>query len=148
MRSYNYVIVPTHDFDQVQFRIRAIDFDQQSYEGRVKVYMPQFLKENGKFVEMVHNNLREESIQQYKIEERSAISKRIIRVQDRINFLLECMSEDEISSEEKVKRLRKDLFDYTKDKRFKTCKNMGAILRVAFDFVVRNYENVNHYVIH
>jgi DNA-binding protein H-NS len=110
--------------------------------------MPQFLKENGKFVEMVHNNLREESIQQYKIEERSAISKRIIRVQDRINFLLECMSEDEISSEEKVKRLRKDLFDYTKDKRFTTCKNMGAILRVAFDFVVRNYENVNHYVIH
>ena len=148
MRSYNYVIVPTHDFDQVQFRIRAIDFDQQSYEGRVKVYMPQFLKENGKFVEMVHNNLREESIQQYKIEERSAISKRIIRVQDRINFLLECMSEDEISSEEKVKRLRKDLFDYTKDKKFKTCKNMGAILRVAFDFVVQNYENVNHYVIH
>ena len=44
MRSYNYVIVPTHDFDQVQYRIRAIDFDQQSYEGSFKVYMPQFLK--------------------------------------------------------------------------------------------------------
>ena len=33
MRSYNYVIVPIHDFDQVIYKIRAIDFDQQSYEG-------------------------------------------------------------------------------------------------------------------
>ena len=30
MRSYNYVIVPIHDFDQVVYRIRAIDFDQLS----------------------------------------------------------------------------------------------------------------------
>ena len=36
MRSYNYVIVPTYDFDQVQYRIRAMDFDQQSFEGNIK----------------------------------------------------------------------------------------------------------------
>lgn len=29
MRSYNYVIVPIHDFDHVVYKIRAIDFDQQ-----------------------------------------------------------------------------------------------------------------------
>ncbi|MGB0476735.1 MAG: hypothetical protein ACPGHV_00720, partial [Flavobacteriaceae bacterium] len=34
MRSYNYVIVPTHDFDQVVYKIRSIDFDQQSYEAK------------------------------------------------------------------------------------------------------------------
>ena len=34
MRAYNYVIVPIHDFDQVVYKIRAIDFDQQSYEGK------------------------------------------------------------------------------------------------------------------
>jgi hypothetical protein len=34
MRSYNYVVDITPDFDDVQYRIRAIDFDQQSYEGR------------------------------------------------------------------------------------------------------------------
>ena len=45
MRSYNYVMVLTHDFDRIQYRIRAIDFDQQSYEGKIKVYIPQFLKE-------------------------------------------------------------------------------------------------------
>ena len=33
MRSYNYVIIPVHDFDQVIYRIRPIDFDQQTYEG-------------------------------------------------------------------------------------------------------------------
>jgi hypothetical protein len=26
--GYNYVIVPIHDFDQVVYRIRPIDFDQ------------------------------------------------------------------------------------------------------------------------
>ena len=46
MRSYNYVIVPTHDFDHVVYSIRAIDFDQQSYEGKFNVYRPQFFKEN------------------------------------------------------------------------------------------------------
>ena len=46
MRAYNYVIIPTHDFDQVVYKIRAIDFDQQSFEGDFKVYRPQLFKEN------------------------------------------------------------------------------------------------------
>jgi hypothetical protein len=46
MRSYNYVVVITQDFDRVQYRIRAMDFDQQCYEGNPRVYKPQFLKEN------------------------------------------------------------------------------------------------------
>lgn len=148
MRSYNYVIVPTHDFDQVQYRIRAIDFDQQCYEGKFKVYMPQFLKENNLFVQMVHENLHEQSINQYKIEERSAISKRILRVHDRVLHLLDCMSENAISTPEKVAQLKADLLVYTKDVKFKKCTSMGELLGVAFDFVVRNYENENHFLIH
>ncbi|WP_152287670.1 hypothetical protein [Flavicella marina] len=148
MRSYNYVIVPTHDFDQVQYRIRAIDFDQQCYEGRLKVYMPQFLKENNLYVDMVHENLREESINQYRIEERSAISKRIIRIHSRVMSLLECMSNDVISSPEKVKQLKTDLQEFTKDMKFKKCETMGEILKVGFDFVVRNYESENSYLIY
>lgn len=34
MRSYNFVIDMTADFDDTQFRFRAIDFDQQCYEGK------------------------------------------------------------------------------------------------------------------
>lgn len=143
MRAYNYVIVPTHDFDQVRYRIRAIDFDQQCYEGKFKVYMPQFLKENNSFVEMVHENLQEQSINQYKIEERSAISKRILRVHGRVLQLLKCMSQDTISSPEKVEQLKTDLLNYTKDVKFKNCNSMGDLLGVAFEFVVRNYENEN-----
>ena len=44
MRAYNYVIIPTHDFDKVVYKIRAIDFDQQCYEGNLQIYRPQFLK--------------------------------------------------------------------------------------------------------
>ena len=42
MRSYNFVIDMTADFDDTQFRFRAIDFDQQCYEGKRTMYLPQF----------------------------------------------------------------------------------------------------------
>ncbi len=148
MRSYNYVIVASYDFDQVEYRIRAMDFDQQSFEGNLKVYFPQFFKENYPFVKMVSENLQDESVEQYKREERSAIARRIKGAQDRVNDLLACMSDDTISTPEKIHQLKMDLNSYTKDKNFKNCSSMGDILKVAFDFVVRNYENVNAYIIH
>ena len=42
MRSYNYVVNVLPDIEDFQYRIRAIDFDQQSYEGRKNFYVPQF----------------------------------------------------------------------------------------------------------
>lgn len=147
MRSYNYVIVASYDFDQVEYRIRAMDFDQQSFEGNLKVYFPQYFKENYPFVKMVSENLQNESIEQYKKEERSAIARRLRGSQERINDLLACMKDDVISTPEKVKQLKMDLYDYTLDMDFKKCKTMGEILKVAFDFVTRNYENVNTYII-
>jgi hypothetical protein len=147
MRSYNYVIVASYDFDQVEYRIRAMDFDQQSYEGNLKVYFPQFFKENFPFVKMVSENLQAESIEQYKKEERSAIARRLKGSQKRIHRLIDCMTHDKISTPEKINQLKTDLKNYTKDKNFKDCKSMGEILEVAFDFVVRNYENVNTYII-
>ncbi len=64
MRSYNYVIVPTHDFDHVVYKIRAIDFDQQCYEGKFNIYKPQFFKENYKMVALVTEKFQAESIDQ------------------------------------------------------------------------------------
>lgn len=148
MRSYNYVIVASYDFDQVEYRIRAMDFDQQSFEGNLKVYFPQFFKENFPFVKMVSENLQDESVEQYKKEERSVIARRLKGSQERINALIDCMSNDNISTKEKIDQLKMDLNRYTKDKNFKKCTSMGDILRVAFDFVTRNYENVNTYIIH
>lgn len=75
MRSYNYVIIPVHDFDQVIYRIRPIDFDQQTYEGNLKVYLPQYFKENNVMVNMVLEKLKPNSIEQYRKEVRSQIVK-------------------------------------------------------------------------
>ena len=143
MRSYNYVIVPTHDFDHVVYKIRAIDFDQQSYEGKFNIYRPQFFKENIKMVKLVQEKFQKESIDQYKMEERSIIAKRLISYQDRINGLLNCMVNDSISKPENVTALKIKIFEYTQDVKFKRSKNMGEIVKNALAFVKRNFENVN-----
>ncbi len=143
MRSYNYVIVPTHDFDHIVFKIRAIDFDQQSYEGKFNIYRPQFFKENLKMVELVSEKFQKESIDQYKLEERSIVAKRLISYHDRIEELLDCMISDKISVSKHIDLLKSKIYDYTLDLKFKRSKNMGEILKNALDFIKRNYENVN-----
>jgi len=143
MRSYNYVIVPTHDFDHVVYKIRAIDFDQQCFEGKLKVYRPQFFKENFLMVELVRGKLQSHSIDQYKVEERSIVAKRIISSEDRIEELQDICREDDISLKENIKMLGEQIHELTLDVTFKKCKTMGEILTLALDFVKRNYENVS-----
>lgn len=143
MRSYNYVFVTTHDFDHIEYKIRAIDFDQQSYEGKFNIYRPQFFKENIKMVELVSEIFQRLSIDQYKIEERSILVKRLKSFNDRIRGLLDCMNADVISKEEYVDLLKMKIFDYAQDEKFKECKSMGQILKCSLEFLVRNYENVN-----
>jgi len=147
MRSYNYVFVVSHDFDQVQYRIRAIDFDQQSYEGALKIYLPQFFKENSTLVKMVEKSLQAESVAQYKNEERSLLAKRARASHLRLEKLIKCMMVDEISKPEKILQLRREVMAMTKDVNFRHAKTMGEILKYALDFVIRNYENVNTYII-
>lgn len=147
MRSYNYVFVVTHDFDRIDYRIRAIDFDQQSFEGNIKVYKPQFLKENNKLVRLTLELLKEESIEQYKKEERSLLAKRATSESGRLNELLFCMCEDTISTPEKIKELRAELLNLTGDINFKKADNMGEIVKSALAFIVRNYNNENPYII-
>ncbi|QSS96981.1 hypothetical protein [Psychroflexus sp. ALD_RP9] len=139
MRSYNYVVIPTHDFDHVDYKIRAIDFDQQNFEGNLKVYRPQFFKENYTMVKLVESHLEESSIEQYRKEERSQVAKRLITSQKRFRMLIRCMIKDHISTRENVLQLRKELVNYTRDVKFKRAKTMGHILKTALDFVKRNY---------
>ncbi|WP_394335046.1 hypothetical protein [Tenacibaculum holothuriorum] len=143
MRSYNYVIVPTHDFDNVVYKIRAIDFDQQCFEGKFKVYYPQFFKENITMVQLVGEKLSSPSIEQYKLEERSIVAKRILSSEKRITELVSCMKNDVISTEKNIDLLKQQIFDFTKDIPFKKSDNMGEILENALSFVKRNYENVS-----
>ena len=141
MRSYNYVIIPTHDFDQVIYKIRAIDFDQQSFEGKLKVYRPQFFKENKIIMELIKEKLNKHSVDQYKTEERSIIAKRILSSERRIKKIIKCMLNDNISTEKNIDLLSKQIYSLTRDKSFKKTSNMGEILKATFDYILKNYEN-------
>ncbi|TDD98604.1 hypothetical protein [Flavobacterium cellulosilyticum] len=143
MRAYNYVIVPIHDFDQVVFKIRPIDFDQQCYEGNLKVYRPQFFKENMPMVKLAKEKLANSSTEQYKNEERAALAKRIYSTETRIKKLLQIMGNDTIAPEENVNKLKLELYRLTHDINFKRAKSMGNVLNSAFDFITRNYKNIN-----
>jgi len=144
MRSYNYVITPTHDFDHIVYKIRAIDFDQQSFEGNLRVYNLQFMKENFKMIEMVGRKLQNSSIRQYKLEERSFMAKRMITAPKRTARLIKCMKNDTISFPENVELLKKDLLKYVGDVNFRECENMGEILDTILVFVKRNYLNITN----
>lgn len=143
MRAYNYVIVPIHDFDQVVYRIRPIDFDQQCYEGNLKVYRPQFFKENYPMVKLVKDKLANSSIDQYKNEERAALAKRIFSNETRIKKLLQIMGNDFLAPDENVEKLKLELYRLTHDINFKRAKSMGNLLNSAFDFITRNYKNAD-----
>ena len=104
MRAYNYVVIPIHDFDQVVYRIRAIDFDQQSYEASKSVYMPQYFKQNNALIELGMKYMTPESVWQYQIEERSMISSRLKSDSPRVYDLMNVMAKYEIAPPENVDR--------------------------------------------
>src|SRR6478672_8297383 len=92
MRSYNWVVDITPDIEDYQYRIRAIDFDQQSYEGRKNLYMPQFFKENNELVNLCAKLLNKESIHQYQTEERTMMAFRVASSRFRLMELLNIMA--------------------------------------------------------
>jgi len=131
MRSYNYVVIPIHDFDQVIYRIRPIDFDQQCYEGNLKIYRPQYFKENRVMVDLVNDRLKPNSVDQYRKEVKSLISKRISNSSKRFRDLMKIIKKDTISKPENVAQLRKGFAKFYKDQSYEDCKTMGEILHKA-----------------
>ncbi len=139
MRSYNYVIDITPDFEEVQYRIRAIDFDQQSYEGRKSLYMPQFFKENKAFVDLCQKHLNAETVKQYQKEERSLIAKRLKSSRYRLKDMFDAMIQDEVSSQEKIKELREHLSEHYNEESFLNLLHMGDVLKKNLRMVLRKH---------
>jgi len=129
MRSYNFVVDITPDIEDYQYRIRAIDFDQQSYEGRKNLYLPQFFKENYPYVDICMKHLNKESIAQYQAEERTMITFRLASSRYRIKDLLDIMSRDAISSLEKTNELKAGLNDYFQTNIFNKSQSMGQVVK-------------------
>ena len=129
MRSYNFVVDITPDVEDFQYRIRAIDFDQQSYEGRKNLYLPQFFKENIELVDLTQKILNKDSIDQYQAEERTMIAFRMASSRRRTMDLLNIMSKDIISKPEKIEQLKKELGEHFKTRLFNKSHFMGQIVK-------------------
>lgn len=140
MRSYNYVVIPIHDYNQVIYRIRSIDFDQQCYEGNMKIYRPQYFKENKKMVELVNEKLKKNSIEQYQRETRSLLTKRLIKGHKNFQDLIDVMKQDFIAPQDHVDQLKNGLLKFTYEQRFKKCQNMGEIMEMGLNFMIKNYK--------
>ncbi len=135
MHSSNFVIIITPDFEDFHYRIRAIDFDQQSYEASKSVYMPQYFKQNNAIIDLGMKYMTPESVKQYQTEERSLISNRMKAEKIRLGDLIEIMKKDKIYLEENLELLKEDLASHYKNSNFLACQNMGDVLELSLKLV-------------
>ena len=131
MHSSNFVIDITPDFEENIYRIRAIDFDQQCYEGGRSIYLPHYFKQNNPIIQMGMQLMTPVTLKQYQTEERVKINRRAMVSKRMLGDLLSVMKKDPIAPEENVVTLRTELGDYYQTKAFDRCKNMGEVLQVS-----------------
>lgn len=138
MRAYNFVVNIIPDIEDAQYRIRAIDFDQQSYEGKKSLYLPQFFKENKPLVDIVLKHLDKESIAQYQAEERTMMTFRLVSSRYRVKELLDIMSTDRISLPEKTEQLKQELSAHFHGvAAFLKVKTMGQLVKTQLKQTLR-----------
>jgi hypothetical protein len=137
IRRDNFVVEVVPDFDEIYFRMRAIDFDQQCYEGNVKIYLPQFFKENNPIIQLGFGLMTPVLELQYQQEERTRIAKRVKSSQTELKDLLAAMQQDHISTTENIERLRNELSEIYEDSEFLRCRTMGEIVNTSLVMVHR-----------
>jgi hypothetical protein len=138
MRSYNFVVVVTPDFEDVQLRVRAMDFDQQSYNGRRNFYRPQFFKENAALALFCAKHLRLETASQYLREEQTLILHRAELAATRLGLLIGEMERDPISTPDRVQSLRESLAEHYGREEYLACQSMGALVRENLESIRRH----------
>lgn len=138
MHSNNFVIDITPDFEETHYRIRAIDFDQQSFEGKRTVYMPQYFKQNNPIIELGIKLMTPETVRQYQREEQSLIASRIKSSRYRLKDLIDSMTSDTLSTPKHINRLRREMSEYYRDERFLNCGGMGEIVRTSLRMLMEN----------
>ena len=137
MHSSNFVVNIIPDFEEISYRIKAIDFDQQSFEGRKNIYLPQYFKQNNALINLGLKHMTPETVRQYQKEERSLIANRLRVARLRTVGLLKCMIKDTISFPKHVNSLRADLAEFYGEPKFLACKNMGEIVKMSLWMVLK-----------
>jgi hypothetical protein len=135
MHSSNFIVDITPDFEEIYYRLRAIDFDQQSYEGKKSVYMPQYFRQNNPIIELGMKYMTSESVRQYQMEERSQIATRMRIEKSRADDLLDVMAEDDISHPAYIAQLRHELARHYRHQGFMECRTMGQLVRKSLELV-------------
>lgn len=138
MHSSNYVIEIMPDFEDVHYRIRAIDFDQQSYEPRKSIYMPQYFKENMAIIEVGLRHMTPTTVRQYQKEERAMISSRIRYSTGQITDLMKCMVRSRLSPKKYLIQLREELAEHYEDDDFNHCRSMGEIVKKSLEILLEH----------
>jgi len=128
MRAYNFVIAVTPDFDATAIRVRAMDFDQQSYDGRLRFYLPGSFKENRPFTQLCAKHINAASAVQYRREEQSLIHRRLLAAPERMRDLLAAMDANILTSPEKAIELAEGLAEYHRDPAFRMHKTMAGLI--------------------
>ena len=137
MRAVNYVVDITPDFEETQYRVRPIDFDRQSYDGPIEVYLAQFYDCNKRVVELVESELNPETIHQYKIEERTLIRRRTRIAADRLKRVLAVMRDEYIAPDENFEQLRDGLASYHQNlSSFATAATVGDLVAIHLDLMI------------
>jgi hypothetical protein len=129
MRRDNFVVEIIPDFDELHFRLRAIDFDQEAYEGSSRIYMPQYFKENNPIINLGFKTMSPILELQYQKEERMRLRNRVATSYGQLTSLINAMVADTLSTPENLIQLRTELSELYGDDSFLSCKSMGEVLR-------------------
>ncbi len=128
MHSGNFVIHASRDFDKWQYRIRPIDFDQQSHHWRKQVYMPQLYTQNNKLVFIGMQCMTPVTASQYQREERAQITGRMEVSSLRFERLMDVMREDIIAPDAYVDKLAHQLAAHYRVDICNSCSTMGDLV--------------------
>ena len=140
MHSGNFVVDITPDFEKMQYRLRPIDFDQQSHHWRRQVYLPQFFPQNNPIIALGLQHLDARTVGQYQREERSLIAGRMRASEGRLVALLGVMREDLIAPPSHVARLGEALAAHYGSDTFLQCETMGELVEASLERVIHRAE--------
>ncbi len=140
MHSGNFVIDITPDFEKMQYRLRPLDFDQQSHHWRRQVYLPQFYPQNNAIIALGMEFMGPKTVDQYQREERALVANRLRVSHGRYNAMMEVMREDLIAPPEHVERLGSQLAAHYDDRVFTDCATMGELVSASLERLLQRTE--------
>ncbi|MGB3542076.1 hypothetical protein [Rubrivirga sp.] len=140
MHSGNWVVDVTPDFEKLHYRMRAIDFDQQSHHARRKVYLPQFFPGNNAVIAFGLEHLTEPTVDQYQREERALMAGRIRVNRQRYDALMDVMREDVIAPPSSVAALGASLAAHYRAPALEDADTMGELVSLSLGLLLERAE--------